>query len=305
MGAMCHGTDVSTHPVASMSMPTAPPSGEAVPCVFVNHGGGPLPLLGQQPEVATFLRSYAATLPQRPRAVLVVTAHWEESHVTVSTGARPQLLFDYGGFPPESYRFTYPAPGAPELAARAVDLLTEAGIPARADSRRGWDHGVFVPMMLMFPAADVPILQMSVLRSQDAGMHLKVGQALVALRHEGVLIVGSGFSFHNFKYFFASGATKAAGSKHSVAFDGWLRDQIVGGTGSPDERLRALAAWERAPSAHEAHPAGAAEHLMPLFVVCGAGGGLPGETIGDDVDTKRAPEVSNLADFKVSNFQFK
>ena len=207
--------------------------------VYINHGGGPLPLLGNQPGIAKFLGSYASTLPCKPTAILVVTAHWETgSQLKVSGGKTHSLYFDYGGFPKalsrlggasvepsahimswdffhwvvssrfqpfqESYEYTFPAPGSPELSARTISLLAEKGLKCTADSSRGWDHGVFVPLMLMFPDASVPVVSISLYSSQDAAQHMKAGEALQRLRDEGVLIVGSGASFHNFGYFFVS-----------------------------------------------------------------------------------------------------
>lgn len=242
-----------------------------MPAVFVNHGGGPLPLLGRQPEVADFLGRYPGTLPAAPRAVLVVTAHWEEEELTVSTAERPTLLFDYGGFPPESYEYKYPAKGATDVAARVVELLKGAGERVRTDAQRGWDHGVFVPMMLMFPNADVPIVALSLKKNQSAADHLRIGEALAALREEGVLIVGSGYAFHNFKYFFARGEDRKVGIEHSRKFDAWLRESIMSPSSTTEERRQRLENWVKAPSALESHPPGAAEHLLPLHVIAGAG----------------------------------
>lgn len=232
-------------------------------------------MLGQQPEVANFLSKYAATLPRQPSAIIVVTAHWEQRATTVSTAASPSLLFDYGGFPAESYRYKYPAPGSPQLAAQVKELLKKGGHHVAEDSSRGWDHGVFVPMMLMFPEANIPIVALSLLASQDGATEIAIGEALRPLRDQGVLIVGSGASFHNFKYFFArDAASEKAGFEHSRNFDRWLREAVAG-SGTYSSRRAMLTQWEQAPGAREAHPKGQAEHLMPLFVVFGAGGEEP------------------------------
>jgi len=255
-----------------------------------------MPLLGQQPAIAEFLKGYAASLPGVPSAILVVTAHWETgSSLKVSGGSHHSLYFDYGGFPKESYEYRYPAAGSPELAKQVVALLTDKGIKCCADSSRGWDHGVFVPMMLMFPKADIPIVALSLYSSQDAAAHMAAGEALQPLRDQGVLIVGSGASFHNFEYFFARDAARAEGVNHSRRFDNWLCDTVLSEALAEEERRSRLASWASAASAREAHPRGGAEHLMPLFVVVGA------------ANYHNGRKVNNLAPsegFAVSEFQF-
>ncbi|KAL1522205.1 hypothetical protein AB1Y20_021843 [Prymnesium parvum] len=273
-----------------------------LPAVYINHGGGPLPLLGEQPAVASSLSSYARTLPSTPKAVLVVTAHWQTDATAVSDAPSPPLLFDYSGFPAQTYTYTYPAPGSPALARRACELLRAAGLPCSADSRRGWDHGVFVPMMLLFPAADVPVVQMSLTSNQDAATHLAVGAALAPLREEGVLIVGSGASFHNFKYFFARDEkTREVGVAHSRAFDEWLTATMTDPSLSADERRSRLAKWREAPSAAECHPLGAAEHFLPALVVAGAGGDVPATKL-PRVD---APQSKVDHGLQISQFEFR
>lgn len=270
-----------------------------MPCVYINHGGGPMPLLGSQPDLAAFLASYVSTLPAVPTSVLVVTAHWETARPAVTSGASHPLLFDYGGFPKQCYEYEYPAPGSPALASRVQELLAARGLPCDAEARRGWDHGVFVPLMLMLPEARVPVVALSVLASQDAAGQIAVGEALQPLRDEGVLIVGSGASFHNFKYFFAEGATRRQGEAHSAAFDSWLRETVAA-PGANETRRERLANWACAPSARESHPPGAAEHLMPLFAVFGAGGAGPaGRSIGD-----KLVEVGIGGRIAVSQFEF-
>lgn len=269
-------------------------SGERMPCAYINHGGGPMPLLGQQPGVAEFMSRYGATLPGKPSAILVVTAHWEtKGSISVSSAQNPALYFDYSGFPAESYKYTYPAPGSPLLASRVKGLLEAQGITCQEDDRRDWDHGVFVPLMLMFPKAEVPVVALSLFAEQDAAAHIAVGLALRPLRDEGVLILGSGLSFHNFNYFF--GEDRQKGIAHSAAFDDWLRGAMTDESLTPSERGHQAAAWARAPSAREAHPRGAAEHLMPLFVVLGAGGCAPGRVLGEEGD---------MMGLRVSQFEF-
>ena len=185
----------------------------------------------------------------------------------------------------------YDAPGSPSVAARIRELLEAAGLGCAADGARGWDHGVFVPMMLMFPEADVPIVQLSLLRSQDAQQHLALGAALAPLRAEGVLLVGSGVSFHNFKYFFGD---QQAGRRLSRTWDEWLRQAMTAPMGAA-ARTDALAGWVSAPAAREAHPKGAAEHLMPAFVVAGAGMGSGGSGGSGGVDGGRGSEGEGAA----------
>ena len=249
--------------------------------VFVGHGGGPLPLMGQQPSVAGFLGGYAATLPAKPNAVVVVTAHWEAEEVTVSTREQADLLFDYSGFPPETYEYKYPAPNDAAVCDRIISLMKAAQLPIATDDSRGRDHGVFVPMMLMFPGADVPIVMLSLKSGQDAKSHLAVGAALAPLRHEGILVVGSGMSFHNFGYIFANGVRKQQGIEHSRVFSRWLTDTLTDPALSAEKRLRALEQWQQAPSALECHPRGGAEHLIPLFVLAGMEKGRPATLIED------------------------
>jgi aromatic ring-opening dioxygenase catalytic subunit (LigB family) len=239
-----------------------------MPVVFLPHGGGPWPFVdlrigskAEQAELATYLRSVAQAPSAPPKAVLVVSAHWEEGLPTVMTSAHPPMLYDYYGFPPESYEITWPAPGEPALAKRVRDLLRGAGIESAENSERGFDHGTFVPLKLAYPDADVPTVQLSLKRGLDPQEHLALGRALAPLRDEGVFIVGSGMTFHNLRAF---------GPQSSVAaeeFDGWLRE-----TASLDasERDRRLTEWTSAPSARQAHPR--EEHLLPLMVVAGAAG---------------------------------
>ncbi len=251
-------------------------------CLFVSHGGGPMPLLGDpsHASMVKFLRGHK----YRPSAVLLISAHWQTSVPTLTSGARPQLIFDYGGFPPESYRYTYAARGDPDLANRAAALLQTAGIAARLDESRGWDHGVFVPMMLMFPKADVPIVCLSLLKNADPAQHFELGRALRPLRDEGVLILGSGSSYHNMGGFFGGVANcvikfrghpthwlisiqVANAGDASAAFDAYITAACAAPAA---ERRKLLVDWERAPHARACHPPGGEEHLLPLIVVAGA-----------------------------------
>lgn len=225
--------------------------------------------------LASYLTGLDASLGARPKAVLVISGHWEESRPTVNTGAHPGMLFDYYGFPADTYRLSYPAPGAPELAQRVRDLLEGAGIATGEDHGRGYDHGVFIPFMLIYPQADVPVLQLSLQRELDPKAHLALGHALAPLRDEGVLIVGSGMSFHNLRAFFSPDPRVALASE---AFDQWLIEAVE--EKDPAARETRLAAWASAPAALAAHPR--SEHLVPLFVAAGAAGTDPGRRVFHD-----------------------
>lgn len=239
-----------------------------MPVIFVPHGGGPWPFvdvgLGSKQELAelsAYLRSLRSVASAQPKALLVISAHWEESVPTVMSSPAPPMLYDYAGFPPESYTITWPAPGAPALAARVRELLTSAGLPSAENAARGFDHGTFVPLKLAFPEAEVPVVQLSLKRGLDPAEHLALGRALAPLRDEGVLIVGSGMTYHNLRAF-GPGAAPV-----SEAFDAWLREAAV----QPEaERDRRLTAWSKAPAARQAHPR--EEHLLPLMVIAGAAG---------------------------------
>ncbi|HKO53900.1 MAG TPA: class III extradiol ring-cleavage dioxygenase, partial [Polyangiaceae bacterium] len=202
-------------------------SAERLPVVFLPHGGGPWPFVelgigskAEQAELASYLRSVASVPKSPPRAVLVISAHWEEELPTVTSNAKPPLLFDYYGFPPESYEITWPAPGEPALARRVRELLAGAGFESAENSERGFDHGTFVPLKLAYPEANVPTVQLSLKRGLDPNEHLALGRALAPLRDEGVFIVGSGMTFHNLRAF------GPQSSKTAEAFDGWLRASV-------------------------------------------------------------------------------
>ena len=198
------------------------------------------------------------------KAVLVISGHWECAEATVLASEKHTLLYDYYGFPEHTYRLTYPASGSPVLGARVQELLKQAGIASQQEHRRGLDHGVFIPFKLIYPEADVPIVQLSLLQNLDPSAHLALGHALSPLRDEGVLIVGSGLSYHNLREFFSP---NAAANEASVQFDTWLGNAV---TAEPAERERLLINWASAPGAQSCHPR--CEHLLPLMVVAGAAG---------------------------------
>jgi len=225
-------------------------------------------------KLAAFLKSVAATLPQRPRAIVLVSGHWLEQQVRVTAGANPELIYDYHGFPAHTYQLSYPAAGEPALAARLVALLGEAEIPAQEDRQRGLDHGAFIPLKLVFPEADVPVVQLSLRSDLDAAVHLQIGRALAPLRDEGVLIIGSGMSFHNMR-----GYGDPRFAPISDDFDQWLNAAVAA---PADQRERLLKHWEEAPSARLCHPPRAEEHLLPLMVAAGAALDSPGRNVFSD-----------------------
>lgn len=247
---------------------------KAMPTVYLPHGGGPWPFVdlgfdrAELDHLATWLRALPTLPATPPRAVLVISAHWEESAPTVMTSARPPMLYDYYGFPPASYEITWPAPGDPALAARVRELLNAAGFSTAEDAHRGFDHGTFVPLKLAWPAADIPTVQLSLKRGLDPAEHLAMGRALAPLRSEGVYLVGSGMSYHNMR-----GFGSAAGRAVADAFDAWLQETVALPAAERDARL---VAWAQAPSARLAHPR--EEHLLPLMVVAGAAGADLGTT---------------------------
>jgi len=250
-----------------------------LPALFVTHGGGPCfwmsfpEPLGPHAfdKLGTYFEGVLGGLPERPKAVLVITAHWEEALVTISTATRPPMLFDYYGFPPHTYELSYPAPGSPDLAERVRSLLAGAGIDSAADDQRGFDHGVFVPMLKIDPEARLPVVMMSLRGDLDPAFHLALGAALAPLRDEGVLIVCSGSSFHNLRTYF-NGAAESA-----QAFDDWLTETVTG----TEQRESRLIGWSAAPAAQDCHPR--AEHLLPLMVAAGAARNEPGRRVFHDV----------------------
>ena len=245
-----------------------------LPTYFISHGGGPWPWL-DGPFRRNFdvlersLRETAGEIGEKPSAVLAISGHWEEPQFTVMSGAHPPMVYDYSGFPEHTYRIKYAAPGAPQVARRVRELLEGAGFAAREDAARGFDHGTYTPLAVMYPEADVPVLQLSLKHGYDPGEHLAAGRALAKLRDEGVLVMASGLSYHNLRQF-GPGA-KAA----SRAFDTWLTQTLV--KSNPAERVERLLDWSQAPAAREAHPQ--EDHLIPLMVAVGAAENEPAEVV--------------------------
>ena len=244
-----------------------------MPTLYIPHGGGPCFFMDVPPgmpadmwdRMGDYLRNIGPSLEAKPMAVLVISAHWEAPRPTLNTAREPSLLFDYYGFPEHTYQLTYPVAGSPELAARVRELLNEAGIESGSNDQRGLDHGVFVPFKLIYPDADIPIVEMSLQQGLDPAEHLAIGRALAPLRDEGVLIVGSGMSFHNLRTLLTG---DGHGDDAAEAFDSWLAEAATAPDAETRDRL--LASWSEAPGARASHPR--EEHLLPLMVAAGAAG---------------------------------
>ncbi|MCA9730770.1 MAG: dioxygenase [Deferribacteres bacterium] len=239
---------------------------ELSPVLYIPHGGGPMPLLGDpgHKNMVDFLENITPQLG-RPKAILVVSAHWEEKIATITSAAQPSLYYDYSGFPSEAYEITYPAPGDPALAELIFDLLQQQGINARLDNERGFDHGMFVPLKIMYQEATIPCVQLSLVHGLDPALHLHIGEALAVLRKQNVFILGSGFSFHNMRAFFTPSADGY--DDKNEAFQQWLVKTCTDKNISSEERNSQLIHWQDAPFARYCHPR--EEHLIPLHVCAG------------------------------------
>lgn len=236
------------------------------PVLYIPHGGGPLPLLGDKNHttMVEFLKGITSGLG-KPSAILVISAHWEENIATITSGQSPSLIYDYYGFPKESYEIQYPAPGSTALANKIHQLLNNNSIDAVLDDQRGFDHGLFVPLKLMYPDANIPCVQLSLVKSLDPGLHIQIGKALAPLRNENILVLGSGFSFHNIQAMMKPDSEQT--DTENEAFEQWLIDTCTNPNMTEDERTKKLIEWEHAPSARYCHPR--EEHLLPLHVCYG------------------------------------
>jgi aromatic ring-opening dioxygenase catalytic subunit (LigB family) len=237
--------------------------------IYISHGGGPWPLLDdpRHKNLIEFLKEIPQALIP-PSAILVISAHWEEETATVQSDPKPGMFYDYSGFPEETYRITYPAPGHPELAARITASLGSKAIKAHLDEQRGFDHGLFVPLLLMYPAANIPCLQLSLTNKLDPAAHIRLGRALRELRHENLLIIGSGSSFHNLRAFREVPTPETTAL--NLGFENWLRDTLTNERISEADREQWLVNWPDAPGARYCHPR--EEHLLPLHVCYGVAG---------------------------------
>ena len=245
--------------------------------VYVSHGGGPLPILGDpgHEKMVDFMKELPSRI-QKPEAVIVVSAHWEEVEVTVTGNPKPPLVYDYYGFPPEAYTLAYPVDGNPALAREVADLLETRGIPFVYDEERGLDHGTFIPMLLSYPEASIPTIQISLVKGLDPAVHWKIGKALRPLLERNILVIGSGFSFHNMREFVWDGSNPA--DEKNDAFQDHLIETFTGELSS-EQREQAVLNWKQFPSARYCHPR--EEHLVPLFL-CTAMGDKPARLIFDD-----------------------
>lgn len=237
-----------------------------------------MPLLGD-PGHATlgqFLQDIAQQLP-RPDAIVLISAHWEAPEARITSGAHPPLIYDYQGFPEAAYKLEYPAAGQATLACELQRALGDAGITAHLDAGRGFDHGAFVPLTLMYPDADIPLVQLSLLSSLDGGEHINLGRALQPLRDRRILVLGSGASYHNLQAYFSGTMDRAA----HADFEQWLQQRCCDPSLSDDQRQTALANWQQAPGALHCHPR--AEHLLPLHVCAGMASGPAERVFFDEI----------------------
>ncbi len=252
--------------------PMTTPSTSRMPAIFLPHGGGPWPFTNEPlfgsakmwEDMSNYMKKLGQIPPSKPKAVLVISAHWEESVPTVQATKKPPMYYDYYGFPPESYEVQWPSPGAPELAGEILSLLQRAGLKTGKNDTRGFDHGTFVPLKLAYPDADIPTLQLSLKQGLDPKEHIKIGRAIAPLLEQGVFMIGSGMSYHNLRELIQYSGREI---DHSKAFDEWLGESMLL---DADKRETRLVEWLKAPNARLCHPR--EEHLIPLHVIAGAAG---------------------------------
>ena len=258
---------------------TSVSSSTRMPTIFIPHGAGPCFFMDWSPrdawtKMGKYLQGIAATLPRQPKAIVIVSAHWLESSFMTTGSVQPVMIFDYNGFPPHTYELKYSAPGAPALAAEIETLIANAQLAGGVNTHRGFDHGMFIPLMMMFPEAKIPVVQLSLRNDLDPQAHLDAGRALESLRDQDILILGSGMSYHNMR-----GYGNPASFAPATEFDSWLAQTVVLPAA---QRYEALCAWALAPSARLAHPPQQEEHLLPLMVVAGAAGNDAGQCVFTD-----------------------
>ncbi|KAF2749556.1 extradiol ring-cleavage dioxygenase [Sporormia fimetaria CBS 119925] len=258
------------------------------PVISISHGGGPMPILGD-PSHEALVSSLKTRVPQllklgtdqQPRVIVLVTAHWSTDTVTISNAEKHELLYDYYGFPPAAYELKYDAPGSPEVAELVKEALDQESVKCRMDGKRGWDHGVFVPMTLINPAADIPIIQLSVLSSESPAAHFALGRALYKLREKNIAIIGSGFaSMHNLRLLFTPTIRSKEFKELNEKWSARVTDAVS--TEDVEERGKKLEGWRQWDGAYEMHPRDGAEHFLPLIVCAGAGGEGKGKAWSDE-----------------------
>lgn len=245
--------------------------------IYFSHGGGPLPVLNDPTHKA--MNEFMLNLPESidvPENIIVFSAHWEEEVITVQSGENPDIMYDYYGFPKEAYEIKYPCKGNPQLAFEIAELLGESNIPCRLDDKRPYDHGSYIPLKMMYPDADIPVIQISLNKNLDPLTHLETGRALRSLLNENILVIGSGFSFHNMRKFDFGGQ-----NTEDILNDEFQDSLIAICTEIKDEskKWKLIAEWDKLPGAGYCHPR--EEHLVPLFVCAGLAGD-PGIKIFDD-----------------------
>lgn len=245
-----------------------------LPSFFISHGGGPWPYMEGEfrdkfKQLEASLQELPRLLSEQPKAVLMISAHWQTNEFSVMSSQSPVMIYDYSGFPQHTYEVQYPAAGSPQLAAQVKKLIVDAGFPVQLDTRQGFDHGTFAPMAVIYPKADIPVVQLSIREDFDPATHLTIGKALAPLREQGILIIGSGLSYHNLRQF------GPAARESSKAFDDWLQKVLC--NSSAKERLNKLTNWEQAPFARQVHPN--EDHLIPLLIAVGAGEEEAGQCI--------------------------
>tara|TARA_R110002096_G_scaffold194592_3_gene376883 strand:+ start:3379 stop:4188 length:810 start_codon:yes stop_codon:yes gene_type:complete len=250
------------------------------PVIFIPHGGGPCFFMdwtrgpaNTWDKMASWLENFPRSLPQKPRAIVIFSAHWETDIIRINSHPNPALIYDYYGFPEHTYQLGYPAPGSPALAERIKNLLSAANIASELDPEHGFDHGTFIPLKVMFPDADIPVVQVSLQAGLDPKLHLQMGAALASLREDNILLLGSGMSFHNMQILMQGHDPQ----NHSEHFNQWLNQSC---TATPSERNQRLSRWQAAPSALACHPR--EEHLLPLMVIAGSAHDEVGKNVFTD-----------------------
>lgn len=267
---------------------------DKLPTFYLPHGGGPWHVMDDAfgdpvgyGKLREYLVKFGQEYSQKIKAILVISAHWEEDFPTVQFGSNPPLLYDYYGFPESTYHLNWPASGNTELSERIENLIKASGFITKREFKRGYDHGTFVPLMIAFQKPKIPVVQLSLVKTLDAETHINLGKAIEPLRDEGVLIIGSGMSYHNMRGFISGGTSDA---ENAEKFNNWLSETIT--NPNVHERNLALMNWEKAPAALENHPRN--EHLAPLFVIAGTTGN----------DTGLIDYAGTLMGVKISGFKF-